>query len=40
VDAQGRRLAKRTAGLSIRELRARGRTPQEVLQAPIGSLLA
>ena len=39
VDAQGRRLAKRTAGLSIRELRAQGRTPQEILQAPVASLL-
>ena len=40
VDAQGRRLAKRTAGLSIRELRAQGRTPAEVLTAPVGTLLA
>ena len=39
VDADGRRLAKRTAGLSIRELRARGRTPHEVLHAPIAELL-
>ena len=38
VDAQGRRLAKRTAGLSIRELRAAGRTPAEVLTAPLASL--
>jgi glutamyl-tRNA synthetase len=38
VDAEGRRLAKRTAGLSIRELRAVGRTPAEVLTAPLASL--
>ena len=38
VDAEGRRLAKRTAGLSIRELRAAGRTPEEVLAAPLTSL--
>ena len=30
-DAEGRRLAKRHQALSIRELRARGLTPQEVL---------
>jgi hypothetical protein len=30
-DATGRRLAKRTAGLAIRELRAAGWTPAEVL---------
>lgn len=40
VDAAGRRLAKRSAGLSIRELRARGLTPPEVLQAPVGDWLA
>ncbi len=39
VDAEGRRLAKRTAGLSIRELRDAGRTPVEVLSAPLASLL-
>jgi glutamyl/glutaminyl-tRNA synthetase len=39
VDAEGRRLAKRTAGLSIRELREAGRTPTEVLTAPLASLL-
>lgn len=39
VDAEGRRLAKRAAGLSIRELREAGRTPEEVLTAPLGSLL-
>jgi len=38
VDDQGRRLAKRSAGLSIRELRAAGRTPAEVLTAPLASL--
>jgi glutamyl-tRNA synthetase len=32
VDAQGRRLAKRTAGLSIRELRAAGKSPRDVLE--------
>jgi glutamyl-tRNA synthetase len=30
-DADGRRLAKRTDGLSIRALRERGHTPAEVL---------
>jgi glutamyl-tRNA synthetase len=39
VDAQGRRLAKRTAGLSIRELRARGHSPGDVLSAPLSQLL-
>lgn len=39
VDAEGRRLAKRTTGLSIRELREAGRTPTEVLTAPLASLL-
>ena len=39
VDAEGRRLAKRTAGLSIRELRAAGRSPAEVLTAPLAVLL-
>jgi glutamyl-tRNA synthetase len=38
VDAEGRRLAKRTAGLSIRELRAAGRSPTEVLTAPLAAL--
>lgn len=38
VDADGRRLAKRTAGLSIRELRAAGRTPADILTAPLASL--
>lgn len=31
-DADGQRLAKRTAGLSLRELKAAGLTPQEVLK--------
>jgi glutamyl-tRNA synthetase len=31
-DASGRRLAKRTGGLSLRELRDAGKTPQQVLQ--------
>jgi glutamyl-tRNA synthetase len=39
VDAEGRRLAKRTAGLSIRELRARGHSPGDVLSAPLSQLL-
>jgi glutamyl-tRNA synthetase len=30
-DAQGRRLAKRHQALSLRELRARGLTPRDVL---------
>ncbi len=34
----GRRLAKRAGGFSIRELRRKGRTPEEVLSAPIGTL--
>ena len=40
VDAEGRRLAKRTAGLSIRDLRAKGKTPEEVLTAPLVQLLS
>ena len=31
VDAEGRRLAKRTGGLAIRDLRARGLSPADVL---------
>ena len=31
VDAEGRRLAKRTGGLAIRDLRARGHSPADVL---------
>lgn len=38
LDAQGHRLAKRHDGLSLQTLRARGKTPQEVLTAPIASL--
>ena len=33
-DADGRRLAKRTGGLAIRDLRARGFSPAEVLSGP------
>ena len=40
VDAEGKRLAKRTAGLSIRELRQKGKTPEEVLTAPMSQLLS
>jgi glutamyl-tRNA synthetase len=39
VDADGKRLAKRTAGLSIRELRQKGKSPEEVLTAPLSELL-
>ncbi|MGB8853507.1 MAG: glutamate--tRNA ligase family protein [Pirellulales bacterium] len=34
-DAAGRRLAKRTAGLAIRELRAAGWSPEAVLRSPV-----
>ena len=34
VDAEGRRLAKRTGGLTIREQRARGLSPADVLHWP------
>jgi glutamyl/glutaminyl-tRNA synthetase len=37
-DAAGRRLAKRTGGLAIRDLRAAGWPPGEVLKRPIGEL--
>jgi glutamyl-tRNA synthetase len=40
VDADGKRLAKRTAGLSIRELRQKGKTPEEVLTASLSTLLS
>jgi hypothetical protein len=40
MDTHGRRLAKRSAGLSLRELRARGCRPAEVLGAPLESLVA
>ena len=39
VDVEGKRLAKRAAGLSIRELRQKGKAPEEVLTAPLGQLL-
>lgn len=39
-DAAGRRLAKRSGGLSIAELRARGHSPAEVLHAPLEALFA
>lgn len=39
-DAAGRRLAKRTAGLSIRDLRDGGFTPTAVLTAPLAMLEA
>jgi glutamyl-tRNA synthetase len=38
TDASGRRLAKRAHALSIRELRQRGRAPEEVLSAPVDRL--
>ena len=34
VDAEGRRLAKRTGGLAIRDLRTRGLSPADVLHWP------
>ena len=37
-DAEGRRLAKRTGGLAIRDLRGRGCSPTEVLSAPLRTL--
>jgi glutamyl-tRNA synthetase len=40
LDAAGKRLAKRSAGLSIRELRAKGKTSAQILQAPVSELLA
>jgi glutamyl-tRNA synthetase len=40
VDADGKRLAKRSAGFSIRELRQKGKTPEEVLTAPLSGLLS
>lgn len=40
VDADGKRLAKRTAGLSIRELRQKGKTPEEVLSTSLSQLLS
>ncbi|MFN5804270.1 MAG: tRNA glutamyl-Q(34) synthetase GluQRS [Opitutia bacterium] len=38
-DAQGRRLAKRAAGLSIRELRQKGKAPEDILKAPLERLI-
>lgn len=40
TDATGRRLAKRTAGLSIRELREKGVSPADVLGAEMARLLS
>jgi glutamyl-tRNA synthetase len=37
-DAAGRRLAKRTGGLAIRDLRARGFSAADVLAAPLEAL--
>jgi len=37
-DAAGERLAKRSGGLAIRDFRAAGWSPADVLQAPIGTL--
>lgn len=37
-DAFGRRLAKRSGGLSIRDVRARGHTPHDVLSLPPAAL--
>lgn len=39
LGADGRRLAKRAPGLSIRDLRQKGWAPEEVLSAPIDRLL-
>jgi glutamyl/glutaminyl-tRNA synthetase len=39
-DASGQRLAKRTGGLSVGDLRQRGFTPGEVLSAPLERLSA
>lgn len=40
IDTDGKRLAKRSAGLSIRELRQKGKTPEDVLTAPLDQLLS
>jgi len=40
TDAQGQRLAKRTQGLSIQELREKGITAEAVLIAPLKTLLS
>jgi glutamyl-tRNA synthetase len=39
LDADGKRLAKRSAGLSLRELRLNGKTPEAILTAPLSELL-
>ena len=39
LDSDGKRLAKRTSGLSIRELRERGCSPADILSASIENLL-
>jgi glutamyl-tRNA synthetase len=39
-DASGQRLAKRTGGLSVGDLRQRGFTPGEILSAPLERLSA
>ena len=39
-DAEGRRLAKRSGGLSVAALRAAGHAPEAVLRAPLETLLA
>lgn len=38
TGADGRRLAKRAGGLSVRELRQKGWAPEDILSAPIGRL--
>jgi len=38
LDAAGERLAKRSAGLAIRELRGRGWSPEDVLMLPVADL--
>ena len=40
TDAQGQRLAKRTQGLSIQELREKGITAETILTAPLKTLLS
>jgi glutamyl-tRNA synthetase len=39
-DSSGQRLAKRSGGLAIAELRRRGHSPEAVLTAPLETLLA
>jgi glutamyl-tRNA synthetase len=38
-DAAGRRLAKRSGGLAIRDLRAAGWSPADVLRRPVATLM-